>query len=104
MGNEQRNLELMQTLDDSWNALDWEEIKEEALGYVAYSGPFHTDEEKQTMTHSELAGANSAARGEGRGDMLHLSSTTPIRSGGKETMSCLSWRRAEPQFNTTTPL
>ena len=36
---------------------DWlrgsdEEIKEEALGYIAYSGPFHTDEEKQTLTHS----------------------------------------------------
>ncbi len=24
MGNEQRNLELMQTLDDSWNAQDWD--------------------------------------------------------------------------------
>jgi hypothetical protein len=28
-----------------------EEIKEEALGYIAYSGPFRTDEEKQTLTH-----------------------------------------------------
>jgi len=28
--------------------------------------------------------------------MLHLSSATPIMSGGKETMSYLSWRRAEP--------
>src|ERR1700736_4966240 len=24
MGNEKRNMELMQTLDDSWNAQDWE--------------------------------------------------------------------------------
>src|SRR5689334_14571680 len=36
---------------------DWfrgseEEIKEEALGYIAYSGPFQTDEEKQTLTHA----------------------------------------------------
>ena len=30
------------------------------------------------------------------GDMLHLSSTTPIMSGGKKTMSYLSWKRAEP--------
>jgi hypothetical protein len=30
------------------------------------------------------------------GDMLHLSSATPIMSGGKQTMSYLSWRRAEP--------
>jgi hypothetical protein len=29
------------------------------------------------------------------GDMLHLSSATPIMSGGKKTMSYLSWRRAE---------
>jgi hypothetical protein len=28
--------------------------------------------------------------------MLHLSSATPIDSGGKKTMSHLSWRRAEP--------
>ena len=36
---------------------DWfkgtaEEIKEEAAGYIAYCGPFHTDEEKQQLTHS----------------------------------------------------
>jgi Lipocalin-like domain len=30
------------------------------------------------------------------GDRLHLSSATPIMSGGKRTMSYLSWRRAEP--------
>jgi hypothetical protein len=29
------------------------------------------------------------------GDMLHLSSAAPIQSGGKETMSYLSWKRAE---------
>ena len=37
---------------------DWfrgseQEIKEEALGYIAYSGPFHTDEEKQTLTQAD---------------------------------------------------
>jgi hypothetical protein len=36
---------------------DWfrgslEEIEEEASGYIAYSGPFHTDEAKGTLTHS----------------------------------------------------
>lgn len=29
------------------------------------------------------------------GNMLHLSSAAPIKSGGKTTMSYLSWRRAE---------
>jgi hypothetical protein len=30
-----------------------------------------------------------------KGHMLHLSTATPIMSGGKKTMSYLSWRRAE---------
>jgi hypothetical protein len=77
---------------------DWfrgsnEEFKEEALGYIAYSGPFHTDEEKQTLTHSMFVSLFPNWLG---GDMLHLSSATPIMSGGKRTMSYLSWRRAEP--------
>ena len=29
------------------------------------------------------------------GDLLQLSSATPIMSGGKKTMSYLSWRRVE---------
>jgi hypothetical protein len=28
------------------------EKQRSTLGYIAYSGPFHTDEEKQTLTHS----------------------------------------------------
>jgi hypothetical protein len=87
---------------------DWfrgsdEEIKEEALGYIAYSGPFHTDEEKQTLTHSMFVSLFPNWLGQTQprvvrieGDMLHLSSATPIMSGGKKTMSYLSWRRAEP--------
>ena|SRR5690349_15440089 len=36
---------------------DWfegtpEEFTEEGGGYIAYSGPFHVDEEKQALTHS----------------------------------------------------
>jgi predicted nucleotidyltransferase len=30
------------------------------------------------------------------GDVLHLSTATPFRSGGKETNSYLSWKRVEP--------
>ena len=87
---------------------DWfrgsdEEFKEEALGYIAYSGPFHTDEVKQTLTHSMFVslfpnwlGQTQARVVKIEGDVLHLSSATPIMSGGKRTMSYLSWRRAEP--------
>jgi Lipocalin-like domain len=63
-----------------------EEIKEEALGYIAYSGPFHTDEEKQTLTHSMFVSLFPNWLGQTQprvvkieGDMLHLSSATPIR-------------------------
>jgi Lipocalin-like domain len=80
-----------------------EEFKDEALGYIAYSGPFHTDEEKQTLTHSMFVSLflNWLGQTQPRvvkieGDMPHLSSATPILSGGKRTMSYLSWRRAEP--------
>ena len=87
---------------------DWfrgteEEIKEEALGYIAYCGPFHTDEDKQTLTHSMFVSLFPNWLGQTQprvvkieGDMLHLSTATPIISGGKETNSYLTWKRAEP--------
>lgn len=86
---------------------DWfrgsdEEIKEEALGYIAYSGPYHTDEDKQTLTHSMFVSLFPNWLGQTQprvekieGDILHLSTAAPITSGGKQTMSYLSWRRAE---------
>ena len=86
---------------------DWfrgtdKEIKEEALGYIAYSGPFHTDEEKRTLTHSMFVslfpnwlGQTQARVVKIDGEMLYLGSAVPIRSGGKDTISHLSWRRAD---------
>ena len=85
---------------------DWfrgsdEEIKEEALGYIAYSGPFHTDEEKRTLTHSMFVSLFPNWLGQTQprvvkieGDVLRLSTATPIMSGGKEVNSHLVWRRA----------
>ncbi len=87
---------------------DWfrgsdEEFKEEARSYIAYSGPFHTDEDKQTLTHSMFVSLFPNWLGQTQPrvvkierDMLHLSSAVPIMSGGKKTMSYLTWRRAEP--------
>jgi hypothetical protein len=87
---------------------DWfrgsdKEIREEALGYIAYGGPFHTDEEKQTLTHSMFVSLFPNWLGQTQprlvkieGDMLHLSTAAPIKSGGKETNSYLTWKRAEP--------
>lgn len=80
---------------------DWflgtdKEVNAEAMGYSAYSGPFHTDEEKQTLTHSMFVslfpnwlGQTQARVVKIDGKMLYLSSAVPIRSGGKETMSHL---------------
>jgi hypothetical protein len=92
---------------------DWfrgtdEEIEEEAMGYIAYSGPFHTDEEAQTLAHSMFVSLFPNWLGQTQprvvtidGDMLHLSSATPIQSGGKEVMSYLSWQRAETDAQPT---
>ena len=80
-----------------------EEIREEALGYIAYSGPYHTDEGQQTLTHSMFVSLFPNWLGQTQprvvkieGDLLHLSTAAPFPSGGKEIMAYLTWRRAEP--------
>ena len=100
--------QLMQPDRPPFASGDWfrgsdEEFKEEALGNIAYGGSFHTDEDKQTLTHSMFVslfpnwvGPTQPRAVKIEGDMLHLNSATPIMSGGKRTMSYLSWRRAEP--------
>src|SRR5215213_8586781 len=87
---------------------DWfdgteEEYREEASTYIAYSGPFHVDEEKQTLTHSMFislfpnwTGQTQPRRVRLEGDLLHLGTASPIRSSGKLVNSMLTWRRAEP--------
>jgi hypothetical protein len=88
---------------------DWfkgtdEDYKNEASTYIAYCGPFHVDEEKQTLTHSMFVSLfpNWIGQTQPRavkivGDALHLSSVTPIKSGGKTVMSYLEWRRANKE-------
>jgi hypothetical protein len=85
---------------------DWfdgtdEDYREEASTYIAYSGPFHVDEENKTLTHSMFVSLFPNWTGQTQprvvridGDMLHLSTEVPIRSAGKVVMSYLQWRRA----------
>jgi hypothetical protein len=85
---------------------DWfqgtdEDYKQEASTYIAYSGLFHVDEEKKTLTRSMLVSLFPNWTGQTQprvvkieGDMLHLSSEAPIRSAGKTVISYLQWRRA----------
>src|SRR5258707_2711720 len=86
---------------------DWfkgtpEEFLEEASGYIAYSGPFYVDEEKQLLTHSvdvslfpDWLGQTQPRLVRIEGDLLHLSTATPINSGGTKVMANLTWKRAE---------
>ncbi|WP_079189043.1 lipocalin-like domain-containing protein [Streptomyces kebangsaanensis] len=87
---------------------DWfdgtpEEYTAEATSYIAYSGPFHVDEEKRTLTHSmfvslfpDWTGRTQPRVVELEGDTLRLSTASPIRSSGRTVHSALTWRRAEP--------
>jgi hypothetical protein len=85
---------------------DWfdgteEEYREEASGYIAYSGPFHVDEEKRTLTHSMFVSLFPNWTGQTQprvvrieGNKLFLNTESPIKSGGKIVMSRLQWQRA----------
>jgi hypothetical protein len=85
---------------------DWfkgtpEEFMEEGVGYIAYSGPFHVDEEKRSLTHSMNVSLYPGWIGQTQprvvkidDDQLHLSTATPIQSGGARVMADLIWQRA----------
>jgi hypothetical protein len=89
---------------------DWfdgtaEDYASEATSYIAYSGPFHVDDEAKTLTHSMFVslfpnwtGQTQPRVVEIEGDMLHLGSASPIQSSGKTVMSTLTWRRAESRI------
>lgn len=85
---------------------DWfngtpEEYAKEASTYIAYSEPFHVDEEKHTLTHSMFVSLFPNWTGQTQprvvkieGDTLHLSTASPIESGGNTVNSYLQWKRA----------
>jgi|SRR5665213_2789549 len=88
---------------------DWfngttEEYKKEASTYIAYTGPFHVDEEKQTLTHSMFTflfpnwtGQTQPRIMKIEDDLLHLRTASPIMSNGKKVNSKLVWKRTEKQ-------
>jgi hypothetical protein len=78
------------------------EFKDESTGYIAYTGPFRVDEEKQQLSHSMFISLfpNWIGQTQPRvvrieGDLLFLSTASPISSAGKTVHSHLVWRRAE---------
>ena len=87
---------------------DWfdgtvEDYKNEATSYIAYSGPFHVDEVKRTLTHSmfvslfpDWAGHTQPRSISIKGHVLHLGTMSPIKSSGNIVMAHVTWKRAEP--------
>lgn len=85
---------------------DWfdgtpQEYEAEASTYIAYTGPFNVDEERQTLTHSMFISLfpNWVGQTQPRvvrieSDLLNLSTANPIVSAGKLVNSYLQWRRA----------
>ena len=84
---------------------DWFEGTSEeychAASYIAYSGVYRVYEQRQTLTHSmyvsffpNWGGQTQSRTVELVGDILRLSTASPIRSNGKMVMSYLQWRRA----------
>ena len=85
-----------------WFKASDHEFKDEATSYIAYTGPFHVDEEKQHLTHSMFISLfpNWIGQTQPRvvriqGDRLFLTTASPISSGGKTVNSHLEWRRAD---------
>ena len=84
---------------DWFDATD-EELRAEATGYIAYSGPFHVDEEDRLFHSMEVSlfpnwlGQTQQRVVDLQGDTLRLSTAAPIRSGGVVVNSFLVWRRA----------
>lgn len=86
---------------DWFKATD-DEFRNEAMTYIAYSGPFNVDEQNQHLPHSMLISLfpNWIGQTQPRvvrieGDHLFLSTASPISSGGKIVNSHLEWRRAD---------
>jgi hypothetical protein len=85
---------------------DWfkgtdDDYKQGASTYIAYTGEFHVDEEKKTLTHSMFISMFPNWIGQTQPrvvtleeDELHLSSASQIQSSGKSVMSYLKWKRA----------
>jgi hypothetical protein len=86
---------------------DWfdgtpEEYVAEASTYIAYTGPFHVDEAQRTLTHTmfislfpNLIGQTQPRVVDLQGDVLKLSTASPMRSAGRTVNAYLEWHRAE---------
>lgn len=79
------------------------EYAAEASSYIAYTGPFHVDEETGSLSHTMFISLFPNWTGQTQprvvnleGDTLTLGTASPIMSAGQEVTSRLVWRRATP--------
>lgn len=89
---------------------DWfkgtpQEYEAEATTYIAYSGAFACNEADRTLTHTMFVSLfpNWIGNTQPRivsieGNMLYLSTASPIQSGGMWVNSQLAWRRASAEL------
>ena len=82
-----------------------EEYKEEASGYLAYSGRFFVDEINKKITHEMAVSLfpNWLGNKQNRlirieGNILHLETDGPQMFNGKMKVAKITWERAEPNL------
>lgn len=102
--------QLMHAKRELFAADDWfdgtaEGYREEATSYIAYSGQFNVDEQKQSLTHSMFVslfpnwiGQTQSRAVRIEGDKLYLSTVAPIRSAGRTVNSYLCWTRVQTNY------
>lgn len=85
-----------------WAGATPEEYTQEGSTYLAYSGPFHVDEENQTLSHTMYISLfpNWTGQTQNRiisfeNDFLFLESGKPFMSQGIQVVHKLTWKRAE---------
>jgi hypothetical protein len=90
-----------------WSKATLEEYAGAASTYFAYAGPFHIDEERKTITHSvsmsifpNWIGGEQHRTIRIEGDILHLSTASPIQLGGRSVNAQLQWKRCAKKPDT----
>ncbi|MNI04191.1 hypothetical protein D3C81_963310 [compost metagenome] len=87
---------------EHWKGANAEEYIQEVSTYLAYSGPFYADEEKQILSHTMFISLFPNWTGQTQNRVIHfeneyliLESGKPFFAEGKEVVHKLKWKRAE---------
>jgi hypothetical protein len=87
---------------EHWTGATAEEYTQESSSYLAYSGPFHADEENQTLSHTMYISLFPNWTGQTQNRIIHfeneflfLESGKPFISNGKEVLHKLKWKKTE---------